>query len=201
MPAIRHANHSRRGGFTLVEALVSLSIVSIAGTALLLNVTSSTQTTDAATRQFMANGMAQQLMDQIAGQYYTDPGTSPTTTTLGPLSSDLVGPGWSAFNSINDFNGLSVTPPTDRWSIPLGTDNGDGNVRHPAMQMIGGYFSRWSLQVSVFYVTDTAPTTPLPAGTTSNYRAVQVQAFYNDPVLGQQQLANLTRVFAYVPGN
>jgi hypothetical protein len=41
----------------------------------------------------------------------------------------------------------------------------------------------------------------LPLGSTSNHRAVHVQILVDDPVKGPQPRADLTRVFAYVPGS
>ena len=64
----------RRAGFTLVEAVVSTAIVTMAGSALLLGVASAIDATDIVLEQALAEGMAQQLMDEIAGRQYAEPG-------------------------------------------------------------------------------------------------------------------------------
>ena len=108
-------------------------------------------------------------------------------------------PGRSLFDDIDDYNGLSVQPPADRWGIPLGTDDGDGTIRQSTLQLASGYLAQYRVQVTVYYLQNTALTTPLPYGVTTNYRGAQVQVSYDDPQAGWQQLVTLTRVFSYVP--
>jgi hypothetical protein len=50
----------------------------------------------------------------------------------------------------------------------------------------------------VYYVSDANLATPLPAGQTSDYRAVEVRVFYNDPQHGSRELVKLRRIVAYV---
>jgi type II secretory pathway pseudopilin PulG len=179
--------------------MMALALLSIASAGLLMGVSSSMQTTDDSIQNLIAQGMAQQLMDELSGMRYMEVGQSPTYATLGPEAGETIGPGRSLFDDIDDYNGVVTQPPTDRWGIPLGQDDGDGTQRDPAFQMANGYFAKWRQQVDVFYVLDTAPTTPLAAGTTSNYRAARVRIFYDDPQAGTQTLADQTRVFSYVP--
>lgn len=182
----------------MTEAVVAMTIMSIAGAGLLLDVGSLLSATDSQLRQFTANGLALQMMDEIAGMRYMENGASPTGA-LGPEAGEKAGPGRSLFDDIDDYTGLVVQPPADRWGIALGADDGDGSTRDANFQLASTTLARYKLQVSVFYVQPSAPTTPLGAGSTSNYRTVQVQVFYNDPVSGLQQVASLSRVFSYVP--
>lgn len=191
----------RRPGFTIAEAMVAIALVSIAGAALLLDTTSLIDTTDLSMRQTVANSLAQQLMDEISGMRYMEIGASPTAPTLGPDPGETAGPGRSLYDDIDDYNGYTSQPPTDRYGTPLGTENGDGSTRFAGLQLTSAVLNRFQQQVGVFYVQPGALTTPLAQGTTSNYRAVQVSLIYNDPKLGAQTVATLTRVFAYVPSN
>jgi type II secretory pathway pseudopilin PulG len=200
-PAVRRNRAAARAGFTIAEAMVAIALISVAGSALLLDTTSLIATTDVGMRQAIANGLAQQLMDEIAGMRYMEPGDSPTKPTLGPNSGESGGPGRSQFDDIDDYNGYASQPPVDRYGTPLGTEDGDGTPRYPGLQLNSGALTKFKQQVSVFYVQNTALTTPLKSGSTSYYRAVQVNIVYQDPALGPQTLATLIRVFTYVPSN
>lgn len=191
---------ARRRAFTLVEALVSTAITAVASAAVLLGIANSIDATDANLQQTLAIGMAQQLMDEIAAQRYMEAGGDPYATTLGPDSGEFVGPGRSQFDDIDDYNGYRCQPPTDRFGIALGQDDGQGGVRSAGFQARGGYFSRWHQLVDVYYVDNANPSLALPAGSTSNYRAVRVMILVDDAVRGPLARAQLTRVFAYVPG-
>ena len=183
----------------MAEAMVAMSLIAIAGTALLLDTGNLLTTTDMQVRQMIANGLAQQMMDELSGMRYMEAGASPTSAYLGPEAGETAGPGRSLFDDIDDYNGLTVQPPADRWGIPLGTDDGDGTIRQSTLQLASGYLAQYRVQVTVYYLQSTALTTPLPYGVTTDYRGAQVQVSYDDPQAGWQQLVTLTRVFSYVP--
>jgi hypothetical protein len=102
---------------------------------------------------------------------------------------------------LSRINGLRTQPPTDRGGVVLGNGDGNGGQRNVAFQPAAGYFGRWHQSVDVYYVSDSNLSQPLPFGSTSNYRAVHVQVLVDDPVKGPLPRADLTRVFAYVPGS
>ena len=79
---------TKRGGFTLIEALAAIALAAIAGSALLYGTTASIQNTDDTMRRTIAYGMAQQLMDEVVGCRYMELGGSPYDTTLGPSASE-----------------------------------------------------------------------------------------------------------------
>jgi prepilin-type N-terminal cleavage/methylation domain-containing protein len=191
----------QRRGFTLVEALVSTAITAVASAAVLLGIANSIDATDANLQQTLAVGMAQQLMDEIAARRYVEPGGNPYATSLGPDAGETIGPGRSQFDDIDDYNGYRCQPPTDRFGIVLGQDDGQGGTRHANFQARSGYLGRWHQQVDVYYVDNADPSKALPANSTSNYRAVRVMILVDDAVRGPLQRAQLTRVFAYVPGS
>jgi hypothetical protein len=185
----------------MAEAMVAMTLMTVAGTALLLDTSSLIDSTDANMREFVATALAQQLMDEVAGKRYMEAGTAPDQWPMGPGADELGGPGRSQFDDLDDYNGVRAQPPVDRWGIPLGNDDGDATTRASVMQLNSGYLTNFEQQVDVFYVADTALTTPLASGVTSNYRAVRVQIVYHDPSGTTQTLASLWRVFSYVPSN
>lgn len=195
----RRAGPRARRGFTLVEASVSLGLVAVAGAALLLSVANSTDETDEALKTTIAQGMAQQLLDEIAGMRYMEAGANPYDTYLGPGAPETAAAARSLYDDIDDYNGVSARPPVDRWGVALGSDNGNGTARHPAFQLAAGYFGRWRQKVDVYYVRDTNLAAPLTGGATTDYRAARVRILFDDPVRGERELANVTRVFSYVP--
>jgi len=80
---------TRRSAFTLIEAMIALSITSLAGAVLLLSVQSSLDTTIEAVDRTIADGVAQQTMDEVLTKRWVGAGDSPLTTILGPLTSEL----------------------------------------------------------------------------------------------------------------
>jgi type II secretory pathway pseudopilin PulG len=193
----------RRGqaGFTLIEALISTAIATMAGSALLLGISSSIQTTDAVLEQILAEGMAQQLMDEIAGCRYVEAGTGPRPTTLGTESGEASGASRALFDDLDDFHGLNVAAPRDLWGVALGKDNGLGGQRHGNFRAPKNYFSGWRQRVEVYYVDEANLATPLPAGQTSDYRLVRVRILIDLPQKSPRQISELKRVFAYVPNS
>ena len=185
--------------FTLVEALLAISVAALAGSVLLLGITSSLQTTDEALQQTIANGMAQQLMDEVLGGRYMELGCTPYDTYLQPGSVEKAPGTRELYDDIDDYNGVRSQPPTDPWGIELGKDDGEGGERHPDFQAPAGFFDNWRQEIDVYYVGQSDLTTRLPAGQVSDYRAVVVRIVYVDPERGERVLAELRRVVAYVP--
>jgi prepilin-type N-terminal cleavage/methylation domain-containing protein len=185
-------------GFTLIEALAAIAVAAIAGSALLLGTSASIQSADDAMRRTIAYGMAQQLMDEVAGSRYMELGGSAYNTTLGPNATEAATGNRLLFDDIDDFNGYRSQPPKDFYGIALGVDNGQGGQRNPNFQCNNGYFQYWRQEIDVSYVSDTNLTTPLSSGQTSDYRAVEVRILYNNPRTGPLLLAKIRRVIPYV---
>jgi type II secretory pathway pseudopilin PulG len=190
----------RRAGFTLVEAVVSTAIVTMAGSALLLGVASAIDATDTVLDQSLAEGMAQQLMDEIASRQYAEPGLGGHQTTLGPESEEWTGRSRAALDDLDDYHGLNVSPPRDPWGIPLGRDAGDGLRRISTHRYVEGFRS-WRQHVQVFYASPADFTQPLGPGQTSDYRVVWVSIYRDQTGKTPELLAQLRRVFSYVPHN
>jgi type II secretory pathway pseudopilin PulG len=189
----------RRAAFTLVEAMLAISMAAIAGSVLLLGITSSLQTTDEAISQTIANGMATQLLDEAIGLRYHAIGSGGYDTTLGPSIYELSGAGRELFNDIDDHNGFQAQPPQAPLGIELGQDDGRGNLRHENFRVSSGRFDNWRREIEVYYVDESDLTTRLPDGRTSAYRAVEVRIIDDNPQRGSRELAKMRRVIAYVP--
>src|SRR5438477_995251 len=87
-----------RSAFSLIEALIALTITSLAGAVLLLGVQSSLDTTIEAVDRTIADGVAQQVINEIMTKRYVGAGDSPLGTTLGPLLSEVSGLGTVLFD-------------------------------------------------------------------------------------------------------
>jgi len=194
-----HTRKFQRRGFTLIEAVVATSLTALAGSALLLGVSSSMQTINDVRDQAIAAGMAQQLMDEIVGNLYSATPADAYQQPLGPSAWEAGGVCRERFNDIDDFTGFTAKPPKDAWGVLLGNDDGVGGTRNPNFQVNATFFANWRQQVSIYYVGSGNFANALPNGQTSDYRAIEVRIFLDDPVRGAKQLALARRVVAYVP--
>ena len=167
------AGERSAAAFTLVEALVAISITAMAGSVLLLGSTVSLQNTDEALRQTVALGLAQQLMNEVVGS--------------------------SSMAEIDRYDGFKSEPPLDRWGVELGTEDGKGGQRHSHFRAVDGVLDRFCREVHVAHVDPADLTTRLPLGKTSDYRLVEVRVTYDVPSGGTRELAHLKRVVAHVP--
>jgi len=177
--------------------MAALTIISVAASALLLGISSTLESTTSALEQATAHGMALQLLDEIAAAQYAEPGSGPYGS-LGPGASERRGADRTAFDDIDDYHGLRTQPPTDRFGIPLGEDNGVGSRRAARQRVAGSLFSRWRQEVDVYYVRESNLSQRVSAGA-SDYKAVHVRIIREDPVRGRQELVHLTRIFSHVP--
>jgi type II secretory pathway pseudopilin PulG len=186
-------------GFTLVEAMVAISITALAGSLILLAVETSLRTTNDSVEETLALGLAQQLVDEIAGQQYHGLGESPTRTPLGPSSFEAQGQGRERYDDIGDYHGYTSQPPQDMWGKPIGEEDGAGGLRNARFRVDSGYFARWRQRVEVYYVSDSDLSVRLPDGQTSNHRGVAVFIERVESDGAVRPLAQINRVFAYVP--
>lgn len=190
---------ARRAAFTLVEALVGISMMSIAGTALLLGVSSTMDVTQDVLDRTIAQGMAEQLMEEVLGKRYMSADVGPQQYPLGPNAYELAGTGRARFDDIDDYHGYRSQPPTDRWNVPLGRGDGAGSQRHANFRVPTTRLANWRQEIDVRYVSESNLSTRLSGSQTSNYRVVQVRIVAVQPGGGVIELANLKRVVAYVP--
>lgn len=116
----RHTLHSR--GVTLIETLIAITVATMASTALLLAVQASLNTSTDSVDRTLADGLAQQLVDEIA----QNSRMPPPSETSGPL--------------------------VDRFGRALGTGDETGQLRQINFRLPSDYFGRWRKRVSIFYL-------------------------------------------------
>ena len=198
-PALNIRRSRPRPAFSLVEAIVAISVLALAGTVLLLAVETSLQTTTDAVDRTIADGLAQQLLDELSLPHFMDPepGTSPSDP-LGPSGWESSGNGRERFDDTDDYHNFTAQPAEGVWGEPLGTGNGDGNARHTAFQVPPNYFQSWRQKVEVYFVDPADPSLRLTSGT-SEYRGIEVTIEKIEPDGTARPLATRKKVIAYVP--
>ncbi len=183
--------------FTFIEVMAAMVITSIAGAVLLLGVTTSMEDTQQSMYKTIADGLAAQLMDEIVGGRYMEFNGSAYNTTLGPDSGESTAGPRSAFDDIDDYNGISFKPPVDAYNVALGKEDDAGGTRDPNFCVTANFLTRWKETVTVSYASSTDYSTKLTSGT-SDYRIIEVKIYYTDQTKGDRELAVLRRTVAYV---
>jgi type II secretory pathway pseudopilin PulG len=183
--------------FSLIEALIALTITSMAGAVLLLGVQSSLDTTIEAVERTIADGVAQQTMDEILTKRYVAAGGNPLGTTLGPLLNEILGSGGTAlFGEVDAFAGYIAQPIKGTWGETLGTGDDSGNLRLENFRVRSDYFQNWRVRVDVYYVN---PTNNLQkSNTPTNFRAIEVNVELVRTNGAIFPLANRKRVITYI---
>lgn len=189
----------RRSAFSLVEVLVSLTIIGLAGAALLLATESTTQAGNDALAATIARGIAEQILDDVMGQRYVAAGESPTVMPLGPEAGETSTPMKTVlFDDTDDFHGLDQSPPLDPWGVVLGQGNGAGGMRPDDFRLSASYLANWRVTVAVRYVSESDPSLDVTGSATTGLRSVTVTVLRT--VNGvTDTLATVRRVFSYVP--
>jgi type II secretory pathway pseudopilin PulG len=193
------ARRGTRCAFTLIEAVVAIGITVVAGSAVLLGIASSVTAADDELARTQAAGMAQQLMDEIAGQLFCEDPAQPYQYPFARNAYESAGQGRERYNDIDDYEPIATQPPTGRWGVPLGSDDGVGNLRDPNFRAASDTFAAWQQSARIYYVSASNPSQILPAGSTSPYRMVEVNINLIHPTQGTRTLATLRRVFTHVP--
>lgn len=127
-----------RNGFSLMEALVSVTVTTMACAALVQVVYGLGQASSSAISTTVARGICQQLMDEISlARFPLLADSRPTVRTMGTVPSRL------EFNDLDDYAGYIQSPPADRNGRLLGhlvlnpsatfIDNGSSSPDLPAM--------------------------------------------------------------------
>lgn len=185
--------------FSLVEVLASLTILGLAAAALLLANETTSRSMHDAIAETIARGIADQVLDDVAGMRYVESGESETVLPLGSESGEARTPlQMAAFDDIDDFHGINQSPPLDRWGVALGQGDGAGGLRAADFRISDEYLANWQVTVSITYVNETDPAIDLTGSSTSGMRAATVTI--SKTVDGVRvTLAQVRRVFSYVP--
>ncbi|MBC8877155.1 MAG: type II secretion system protein [Planctomycetes bacterium] len=188
-----------RKGFTLVEAMVSLTVIAMSAAALFLAVQTTVQARTDAMEQTIAMGLARQLIDEVLGQPYHSPESGPTAYPLGPAGREAAGVGREHFDETGDYNGYAAQPPVDMWGAPIGQGSVGGGLRHADLRVPSSYFDKFRQEVDVYYVNDLNSSIRLESGQTGDHRAVEVRILRVNRDRSTTELARLRQVFVYVP--
>jgi len=175
-----------------------MAITVTAGSAVLLGMSSSLQSTQTAIEKTVGQGLAQQLLDEISSKFYCATKGSPYEYPMGCSTYEAGGVGRERYTDLDDFNGVRTEPAKGPYGIQLGKDDSTGGTRPTAMQAPGDFFARYRQEVDVYYVSNSDPATKLTAGQTSGFRCVEVRIYYDDPTTGLRPVTTLKKVFAYV---
>jgi type II secretory pathway pseudopilin PulG len=187
----------RAGGFSLIEALIALSITALAGSVLLLSVDSSLESTTEAVRRTIAEGMAQQMLDEMLTKQYTETGGDALAALLGATASELLGQGTELFDDVDDFMGYVAQPVEGVFGEAPGTGNDNGGLRLNSFRMRSDYFNNWRQRADVYFVDPNDHT--VRSATPTAYRALEVNVEWIKPNGGVVPLARRKRVITYVP--
>jgi len=196
----RHVpSSSRRLGFSLAEALIALSVMGLAGAAMLLATESASMASRDALDQLIANGLANQLVDEIMGLPYKEQGQAFDVWPMGTERGESALPKLrSLYDDSDDFTGYYAQPVQDAWAIELGQGDGRGGVRHANFRIAADYFDDWYVQIGVSYVDESDLSVNLSSSDTSGMRAVEVSVFRVDGK-SRREVAKVRRVSSYVP--
>ena len=186
-----------RVGFTLVEAMVALSITSLAGSVLLLAVETSLETTSDAVDRMVAEGLADQMINEISSKRFVEVGSAGNSATFGPAANESSGSGRERYNDSDDYYAYSSSPIQGVWGEALGTGNDAGGQRHANFRLPSGFFDGWRQRVSVYFVDPVDHSKRLNSGT-SYYRAAEVIIEYVGSGGAVKTLAKRRRVYAYI---
>lgn len=187
-----------RNAFTLIETVTALTIASVAGVTILATLANTTASTAESLDRVVALGIAQQLLDEVSGMKYVEAPGGEYDTPMGPGSPEIAAGARRQFDDIDDYNGVSTTPPTDRWGIRLGADDGKQGTRNSNFQIPATFFTGWKQQVDISYVSDSNLSTVLTSGS-SNHRQIRVRIFLTEADGTVTTLADISRVVANVP--
>lgn len=185
-----------RAGVTLVEAMVATTLTMMIGSAVMLSLSAAMTSAEYGQQRAIAQGIADQLLDEIAGSRYHASNSGPLVWPLGVEAGE--GSNRASCDDIDDFAGYTAAV-VDPYGQPLGRDQGNGSLRPTSFHCAEHWLASWSVAVSVYYVDESNPQLRLNSGQTSYLKAVEVRVLANRPNGGTQTLAQARRLFAYAP--
>lgn len=192
-------SRARRRGFTYVESMIALAILSLAGAALLTSVAGAVSSSNDSVYRSIGTGLAEQLIDEIASAKF--PSGIATAVSAMPFR--------SSFTTIDDYSGWTESPPRTKAGEVLGTDNGataaDAYLlmtgittgRPAELQAAPGFVNRFTRSVLVERV-QPGPTGWTVQSQNTLHRRVTVTVSYTASNQPARSVATLTRVFSSV---
>jgi type II secretory pathway pseudopilin PulG len=186
-----------RRGFSIVEAIVALSITALAGAVLLLAVESTVQSTTDSVQRTIADGLAQQLLDEALTKRFVTIGADPLASVIGPNAYEQAGAGRERYNDADDYFQWNAMPAEELYGQQVGTGDDAGGLRHAGFRVPASYFENWRQRVEVYFV-DPADHRVKLSGSTSYFRAIEVHIDIQDGDGTFRNLATRKRIIAYV---
>ena len=189
----RHAHSwTARLGITLIETVIAISLTTFVAGALLTALSSSVQVGADGLHAAVANGLADQLMDEIASVKF------PSSSTTGSTA----GAGRTAFDDVDDYSGYSVSPPQARSGSVIGTEatatSGKAMTRPQEFQPDPRILARYRQQVTVEKIAEATGTSWVTTTQATPLRRVTVTISYTDAQGKTTPLAVQVRVFSNV---
>lgn len=191
---------SRRAGFTFIESMIALAVLSLAGAALLTSVAGAVSSSNDSIYRSIGKGFAQQLIDEIAAAKF--PSSTTTTSSTTPFR--------NSFTTIDDYSGWAECPPRTKSGEVFGTDNGataadayasmmtgSSTGRDSALQAAPGFVNRFTRSVLVERVQPGSSGWTVQTQNTP-HRRVTVTVTYTGSNQPARTVAQVTRVFSSV---
>ena len=190
-PVANTARPRCRRGVTLIETIISVSLMTFAAAALLTALSSSVQVSTDCLRAAIATGLADQLMDEIASVKF------PSVSGSGSGS----GMGRSGFDNLDAYNSYNVSPPQARNGMAIGTEgansSGSAMYRPQQFQPNPRSLSGYRQQVTVEKIADSGTSWSVVSQSTT-LRRVTVTISYTDGLGKTTPIAVQVRVFSNV---
>ena len=185
---------ARRRGITLIESLIAVSLTTLAGGALLTTIGSTVQISTDSTYTVVAQGLADQMMDEVASVKFPH--------TSGGYVMPSVGQGRTGFDDLDDYHGWNASPPQTRDGLAIGTErmmaDTTGTARPPSFQPDPRFVSRFRQQVAVEKIAEVSGGAWVVVTSATPLRRVTVTISYTDARNQTKVLAVQTRVFSDV---
>lgn len=154
---------TRAPAFTLVEAVVSLLVVSVMLVAALNTLGGAKLGEQVTQNSGVGMMLAQDLLTEIMSQPFSDP--TDNADTFGPLPTEAAPGDRSLFDDVDDYDGYSEQPPTEK--------NG----------AVWTGFDHWKRTARVEFVSPGDIDTPL--GSASAFKRIKVRVFVNDRLVSE----------------
>ena len=181
-----------------MESLITVSLTTLAGGAVLTTIGSTVQISTDSTYTLIAQGLADQLMDEVSAAKFPH-----TVSGMGSgYSMPSTGQGRSGFDDLDDYNGWNVSPPQTRDGMPIGTErmmaSSSSSARPSSFQPDPRFVSRFRQQVTVEKIAEASGGDWVITTSATSLRRVTVTISYTDAQNQTKVLAVQTRVFSDV---
>lgn len=187
--APRRRRLRRRGaGFTLVESLISVSLLTLACSALVSVLATSLRTGDETLQMAVAQGLADQLADEVR----IVPFPTASSTKDNPSKR-------SNFNDLDDYAGYTASPPQTREGKLIGIEDGELSAdRATAFQPNLVSLAPYQQEVVVERVQPNSAGTWTVTSAPTSFRRVTVRINYLVTPTDRRVRAEVTQIIANV---